>query len=296
VLFVRGRRLYRVADVPPEYLFTTTPRAQAGRELLRDAATPRALACTLPAAGCPSRSAGLASRPPSAHAAALGAPPSRAQAIAYAHAVNLRGYHVPRMSEIAREGPASDRDYWEGLAHCTGELRATRAVAAIRSPLFRDERGDRYEVVYSTVVVFADTALADRYFAALAAPRARSCIVRAFRRRSPSSAVFGGAGASLSMSLASIAAAPLATPVPSSYRVGVPYRATALRLAMQAGYRTHSGRRAKLPLFIRGYAFTAGRAVVELTSLALPQELSAASQSYLEATLVGRAEASESLL
>lgn len=301
VLFARGRRLYEIADAPPEYLLTTTPREQATRELLRDAATPRVLACTLPAAGCPAntnspRSAGLASRPPSAHAADRGAAPSRAQAIAYAHAVNLRGYHLPWMSEIAREGPASDRDYWEGLAHCTGELHATRAIAAIRSPLFRYERADRYEVVYSTVVVFADAALADRYFAALATPRARSCIVRAYRRRSQSSAAFEGTGANLSMSLASIAAAPLATPTPRSYRVGLPYHATALRLTMQAGYRTRSGRRARLGLFIQGYAFAAGRTVVELASLASPRELSAAAESYLEATLVARAEASASLL
>lgn len=297
VLFARGRRLYEIADAPPEYLFTTTAPGQAKRELLRDAATPRALACTLPVAGCPRgavarQSVGLASRPPASRAAGLGAPPSRARAIAYAHAVNLRDYHLPGLSAITREGPASDRDYWEAFAHCTGELRATSAIVAIRSPLFRYERRGRYEVVYSTVVVFADTALADRYFAALATPRARSCITRAYRQRSPSAV----AGGSDSMRLQSITAAPLATPVPRSYRGGAPYRATALRLTMQAGYRTRRGRRGRLALFIQGFAFADGRAVVELASLALPHELSAAEESFLEATLVGRAEVNEGVL
>jgi hypothetical protein len=84
--------------------------------------------------------------------------------------------------------------------------------------------------------------------------------------------------------------------VPRSYRGGAPYRATALRLTMQAGYRTRRGRRGRLALFIQGFASVDGRAVVELASLALPHELSAAEESFLQATLVGRAEANEGVL
>jgi hypothetical protein len=298
VMFVRGRRLYRVADVPPEYLFTTTGPRQGKRERRRDGATPSALACALPAARCPAGAASLGSTSLASlarlpRASGPGAPPNRAQAIAYAHAVNLRGYHVPGMTAIAPERPAGDRDFWEALARCTSAARSIRPVAAIRSPLFRYAGAGRYEVVYSTVAVFPSGALAARYLATVATARARSCIARAYRRRGQLSAAAGGAGAAAgdATRLTGVTALPLATPVPRSYRGVGPYRATALRLAMQASYPTRRGRRAQLPLYIEGFVFVDGRAVVELASLALPRPFPQANERFLETTLVGRAEA-----
>ena len=131
VLFARGRRLYRVGDVPASYPPATSP---AQRTLERDRAnsTVEVLACALPGAGCPAsaisaRATNLATLT-AGSSSDPGTPPpiTRAQAGTYARAVNLRGYDVPGMTKVAPEGPTEDRGYWETLARCTGE-RATHA-------------------------------------------------------------------------------------------------------------------------------------------------------------------------
>ena len=119
VLLVRGRRLYRVGDVPPEYLLTTTPPAQRSLERRRAPSTVEVLACALPGAGCQisavsTGATNLATLPAgSSVQPSASRPPTRAQASVYAHAVNLRGYDVPAMTQVAPEGPTGGRGYWE---------------------------------------------------------------------------------------------------------------------------------------------------------------------------------------
>ena len=91
VVFVRGRRLYRVADSPPAYL----PIERLGARMTVDV-----LACALPDAGCPRSAASthdtnLATLTVSSSMRGSRRRLTRAQATVYAHAVNLREYDVP---------------------------------------------------------------------------------------------------------------------------------------------------------------------------------------------------------
>jgi hypothetical protein len=285
VMFVRGRRLYRVGDVPPEYLLTTTEPWQRRLERSRDVGTAKALACALPAAGCPPGAgplsetslAPLPDGPPRATAT-----PTVAQAALYAHAVNLRPYHLPAMTQVGREGPLSDRNYWEAFVRCTGRLHSVRAIAAIHSSVFRSTHRP-YEAVYSVVTVLPTSALATRYVAVLGSTRARACIAGDYSQWLAHAA-----------SATTIAARALPTPVPHSYRGPGAYRATAIRLTLHAS--PTRGGRTGATFYAQGFTFADGRAVVELVSLTSAHTFSPADERFLETVLVGRAEANEALL
>jgi hypothetical protein len=296
VMFARGRRLYRVGDVPPGYLLDTTGPRQGALERARAGRTADALACALPDAGCPHstaslRDTSLAALTASSPNAVGGPPPTTEQATAYAHAVNLRGYDLPGKTPVAPEGPTQDRGYWEAFVRCTGELRSTHPLAAIHSPEFRYRSRRSYELVYSTVAVLPSRATAARFMGVLESQRARACMASDYEGLLRARAAQGGMRA-----LGPVTLTRLATTAPPSYRGPGPYRATAVRLMVQASYATHGGGREQLPLYVEGFAFARGRAVVELTSLALVQPISEEGERFLESLLVGAAEASEASL
>jgi hypothetical protein len=287
ILFVRGRRLFRIVDVPPAW--PTGPQQEALRREL-SVTTVDVLACAMPEVRCPSRAsirdASLASlRSGSPIGPGAGPAPTMAQATTFAHAVNLRGYLLPGMTAVAREAPTKDRGGWEAFVGCTGELRSTRSVVAVHSPVFTYSGRLRYQLVYSTVTVLASEAQARRFISAIAGARAHSCIERDYRRWLHLAARRGR------FHSAHIALAALATPVPATYRGVGPYRATALRLTIDARYTTRRGRRAHLPIYAQGFAFAYGRAVVALSAFTAPRAFPDASQHFLEAALVGRTEA-----
>jgi hypothetical protein len=286
VMFVRGRRLYRVTDVPPEYLLTTTEPWQRRLERSRDAGTAKALACALPAAGCPPgagplRETSLAPLPDGPPRAT--ATPTVAQAALYAHTVNLHPYDQPGLTQVERGGPIDDRGDWEAFARCTGRLHAADAIAAIHSPVFRSTERRHYEEVYSAVTVLPTGALAARYVGVLASARARACIAGDYGQQLAHAA-----------SHTTIVARALPTPVPRSYRGPGAYRATALRLTLHASP-ARSGRTGAT-LYAQDFAFADGRAVVQLVSFTSSHPISPADERFLEGVLVGRAEADEAML
>jgi hypothetical protein len=285
VMFVRGRRLYRVGDVPPEYLLTTTEPWQRRLERSRDAGTAKALACALPEAGCPPdagtlHETSLAPLPDGSPRAI--ATPTAAQAALYAHAVNLRPYHLPGMTQVGPEGPLEDHSYWGAFARCTGRLHSVRAIAAIHSPIFRYTGHGYDEAVYSVVAVLPSSALAARYVGVLASAHARACVAGDYTQQLAHAA------------RATIAARALPTPVPRSYRGPGAYRAAALRLKLHAAPARRG--RAGATLYVQGFVFADGRAVVELISFTSAHPFSQAEEHFLETVLVGRAEANEALL
>ncbi len=286
LMFVRGRRLYRVGDVPPEYLLTTTEPWQRRLERSWDAGTARALACALPAAGCPPEAGSLHETSlaplPDGPPRAVTAIPTAARAALYAHAVNLRPYHLPGMTQVGREGPLDDRNYWEAFVRCTGRLHSVGAIAAIHSPVFRSTGRHRYEAVYSVVAVLPSSTLAARYVGVLAGAHARACIAGGYRQRLAHAAS------------ATIVARALPTPVPRSYRGPGAYRAAALRLTLHAS--PARGGRAGATLYVQGFTFADGRALVELVSLTSAHPFPRADERFLETVLVGRVEANEALL
>jgi hypothetical protein len=294
VLFVRGRRLYRIGDVPPGYPPAAGP-AQSRLERLRADSTVEVLACALPDAACQASAvsaratslattltAGLSAQPNASR------PITRAQARTYAHAVNLRGYDVPRMMQVVPEAPSEDRGYSEAFVRCTGELSSTHSVVAIHSPVFRYRGQLQYQSVYSTVTVLPSEGAADRYLAVLASARARTCITHSYDR-----ALLRRAAERKPLRLGRILATPLPSPAPASYRGLGPYRGTALRLTLQSSYTTRRGRRLRLPFYIEGFAFAHGRAVISLTAESVIRPFAQANEQYLMSKLVGRAEANK---
>jgi hypothetical protein len=293
VLFVRGRRLYRIGDVPPGYPPTTGP-VQSRLKRLRADTTVEVLACALPEAACQAsavsaRATSLATLTASSSAQThTSRPIAQAQARAYAHTVNLRGYDVPGMAQVAPEAPSEDRGYLGAFVRCTGELRSTQSVMAIHSPVFRYRGQLQYQSVYSTVAVFPSEGGADRYLAMLASARARTCIAHSYDR-----ALLRRAAERKPLRLGRISATPLPSPAPASYRGLGPYRGTALRLTLQSGYTTRRGRRLQLPFYIEGFAFAYGRAVIGLTAESVIRPFAQANERYLMSKLVGRAEANK---
>jgi hypothetical protein len=293
VLFARGRRLYRVGDVPSSYPPATSP---AQRTLERDRAnnTVEVLACALPGAGC--QASAVAARATNLATLTAGSssdpgaprPITRAQTGTYAHAVNLRGYDVPGMTQVAPEGPAEDRGYWETFARCVGAPRFTPAMPAMHSPVFVYGRRLEYRSVYSAVAVLPSEGDADRYLTLVASARADTCIKRGYGR-----SLLGRAA---KLRLDRIVVAPQPVPTPSSYRGLGPYRATALGLTIQATDTTRRGRHVRLSIYIEGLAFTHGRAVISLTTESLFRPFPQANEQYLMKMLVGRAEANEAIL
>jgi hypothetical protein len=313
VTFSRGRRLYRVGDVPPEYLYTTTGPRQAALERARDETTPQAVACAVSDASCPTtaptiRDSSLATLAAGAAGGAANArPPTEQQASAYARAVNLPGYDVPGMSQVAPEGPVDDRGYWEAFARCAGAPIDAHSILARHSRVFSYASEGQYELAYSLVAVEPSSAQAARFISAVSTQRAHTCIAHAYEQRLQGRMDAAGSPRATQVALRSpvtstappvdhVTLTPLATPTPTSYRGGAPYRATALRLQVQTTYATRRGRLARATLYLQGFAFAEGRAVVELSSLTLRHPLPQANQRFLERLLVGRAEANAGLL
>jgi hypothetical protein len=295
VMFVRGRRLYRTVDVPPGYLLDDAGPRQDALERARASATADLLACALSDAGCPPsaaplRDTSLAELGPSPATAAGGpSPPTAAQASAYAHAVNLRGYDVPGRTLQAPEGPLRDPGYWSAFARCTGGLRSIHPVAAIHSPLFAYASRREGELLYSTVAVLPSSGLASRFIATLESARARACVIRGYE------GLLGGRAATSGVR----AAGPtrltrLATVAPPSYRGPGPYRA--VRLIDRLAFVSSRGRRRRLALYVEGFVFARGPAVVELSSVSFVHPFRESDERFLEALLVGSAEANEASL
>jgi hypothetical protein len=291
VLFTRGKRLYRIAYVPSDYPPATGPTQRAHES--RDEATAEALACAIAAAAC--RAPGV--RASSTNLATLAASParssaaratSRAQASAYAHAVNLRGYDVPAMVEAAREVPTGGRALSNAFSRCTDDARLTGSLDDFDSPLFSSRNRRQDAAVASTVAVLPSEAAADGYLDQFATARARACVRRGYERT-----WLDRVGARRQLRVIRISATPLPDPPPASYRGLRPYVGAAIRVTIDVSARTRRGARVQTPIYIDELAFASGRAVIALAAESVAYPFSNASERYLIAKLVGRAQVNE---
>jgi hypothetical protein len=111
-----------------------------------------------------------------AHSAATrNAPLTKAQAVAYARAVNLRASDMPGMTQTAPEGPSNESRSSEELRRCAG-LGPEHGIVDIHSATFQGPESVGYEKVRSGVTVQPTPALASEGIAAAASPRGRACI------------------------------------------------------------------------------------------------------------------------
>jgi hypothetical protein len=121
----------------------------------------------------------------STHASSISAPVgagkliSTAQAVAYAHAVNLKPADLPGMSVQSPEGDAPAGPLRGEAARCAGAVNPDLAVAKIRSANFS---GAAHELIRSAVIVWPSVALATRNQAVGRSRRALLCAQRLISR------------------------------------------------------------------------------------------------------------------
>jgi hypothetical protein len=159
---------------------------------------------------------------------------------------------------------------------------------SIHSPIFTYGDRLRFQSAYSSVAVLPSERAAGRYLAVLASARARACITRSYRRL-----LLRRTAERKPLHPGQVAAVPLPTSAPTSYRGLGPYRGIALRVTIQTSYTTPRGRRVQLPVYIEDFVFAYGRDVIGLTTESIPRPFPQANQQYLMKMLVGRAEANE---
>jgi hypothetical protein len=125
-------------------------------------------------AGCGGNNAPAASATPR-----VSAPITKAQAAAYAHAVNLRASDLPDMdvSKPEHEEKAPTHTGLQ-LARCAGELDPLPRVLARSSPIEEGEEEQAKEVISSSVEVLPTPAVAAEHDAASISPRGLRCLER----------------------------------------------------------------------------------------------------------------------
>jgi hypothetical protein len=198
---------------------------------------------------------------------------ARAQALAFARAVNLSAADVPGLHVAGKRehSSPSDRRSERELAHCVG-LSGTSQVAEAPSPNFEHAGGIAHFNVSSNVSVSQSAALAAHELAQLRSVRAKGCLKRYL-------------AAMLNGSLSN------ATVGPISIQEGTPPAADAggsvgLRISTSITVRS-----IPIPFYLDILGFVSGSAQISLMSTGVPVPFPAATQQRLFLTLLARAKA-----
>ncbi len=194
---------------------------------------------------------------------------SKAQALAYAHAVNLRAADVPgtQASGIEREHPRDGQ-----LARCIAFAHPGN-IAEIRSPSFESKEPGEYLGVASEVNVLPSSAAAARVVAAFHTHRAQTCIERIVEHslsKLNTNRVQPGKPSS-TWTFANIPG------TEGSYAARIVMPISSVRTGISTSY------------YIDVLGFASGPAVVELLVASIPQPYSSASEEQLFSLLLSRA-------
>jgi hypothetical protein len=103
---------------------------------------------------------------------------TKAQASAYAQAVNLQAGDLPNMTVAARESEKPDAKRVGKIERCAGDLLAKKLVASIRSATFSGATEAEHETIKSVVEVMPSVALAEQNHAYTRSQRALACAER----------------------------------------------------------------------------------------------------------------------
>jgi hypothetical protein len=201
-------------------------------------------------------------------------PITKAEATAYAHAVNLGVADVPGMVSVSLEEEEKVKRTEVEFARCAGAVNPNRRVVAINSPHFRSGSGPQFEEVTSHVEVMPGAELAARDLAAIHTPLARACLARSGQRQFAKGFANGARVGRIAV---------LAMPDPLPYA-----HSFALRLVIPLTFK-----RAGLPLHTRLYedelGFVAGPVEISLTAIAFSRPGASATEQRLLSLLHGRA-------
>jgi hypothetical protein len=244
------------------------------RKVLRSAATGLALVAVVGAvAGC----GGSSSAPV---ASTTSAPITKAQATAYAHAVNLQGTDFPGMSMTSPEGEKPDATRLDRVERCTGNVNPDVILADIHSAIFSASNEPEHEQIRSEVEVMPSTAIAEQNNAASRSQRALACAKRLFPLEFDNKN--GGR-----VRYGAVTVTRLPDPLPGvSGSYG--YRVAVNILGVPKAIEPTQPR-----LYLEAFAFLSGPAEVALITTAFPQPVSEETEIRLLSLLHSRAEANK---
>jgi hypothetical protein len=240
---------------------------------------------------------GATKRTPAGNASSAGAGGSidRAQATAYAHAVNITAADVPEMTSAGQEGEAKVRSLGVENAHCSGGVSPYRRVVDIHSVRFRGATASPRESVRSDVTVWPTNAVAEQDSAAELSRRGRACAQHLLERLAID------AIGRVRVSHVSIAWLPPPLPgAKGSYAARISLRITGVlgpgqtqseRSTAALESSSPNPRSVEIPLYIDGFGFLAGPARVSLTATSLKRPASSAIEHRLLSLLYSRAKA-----
>ncbi|HTU78313.1 MAG TPA: hypothetical protein VMF09_06080 [Solirubrobacteraceae bacterium] len=192
-----------------------------------------------------------------------------AQAVAYAHAVNLQPVDLPDLRVTQPEGPTKPGPHEGAFAQCVGETAPGLEVARIHSAAFQDAEG--FEHIRSSVVVQPSEAVALRNYRAALQPRLLTCLQtylpQTLTRKTTAKLRYGPVSATRLTGLR----------VPHS--IGVQIRTSIIVSTL----------RKQVPVYVDEYDFIDGAAEINLTTEGAPQPLPAEAQARLLWLLYSRA-------
>jgi hypothetical protein len=206
-------------------------------------------------------------------------PPTRAEALAFAHAVNLRVSDIPEATTIPRHGKSSGQEKHEETA-CErlsphGHLFPHSHIAEVISPWL--QRGHELEVeqISSAVTVVSDERLIPSELAALQAPAVRACLARVLTRN---------------FSVKRVRDAHWGRFTISRLPVSAPGTTATLGLRI-AGTLNFAYSEVTLPVYVDALGFATGHAVVTVIAASVTQPVPTSTERELVALLLARATA-----
>ena len=200
---------------------------------------------------------------------------TKAQAIVFAHAVNLRpsdipGFHIS--SEKEEPTSATEKHVEHELMHCVGAQGVVhKPIAEIKSGEFEREISGGHQSVSSEVEVVASSKVATEELVAIRSSRAQACLSHYLGLLFNTLKLKGIA---VSQPKISAISAPLpATPLSAGYRITAVFTIKGI----------------KFPFTIDIFGFLHGPALITLFTTAVPEPFPATSEQRLFELLVQRA-------
>jgi hypothetical protein len=201
--------------------------------------------------------------------------PSRAQALAFARAVNLSAQDLPGASVEAKTARSSDADEQRESRACEGSLEQSHKLVEASSPKLRRGRELEIEQIRSSVTVLSDERAVARQFALLASPALRECAARALTRSLADKTVKQARWGRVRISRLPVNAPGM------SATIGIRILAT-LNFPFSE---------VSVPIYVDVLGFATGPAEVALSAMSVTQPVPARTEQELLALLLARARA-----
>jgi len=183
---------------------------------------------------------------------------TKAQANAYARAVNLQAGDLPGMRTTSPEGEKPDATHVGEVERCAGNLTASKVVLNAHSATFSGSSESEHEEIRSDVEVMPSAALAEQSNASDNSQRALACAKRLFPRQ-----LAGKNGSRIRYGSVTVSRLPYPLPgVPGGfgYRIAVAILGVPATIEPTQPY-----------LYVDAFGFVSGPAEVALLATAFPR-------------------------